>query len=513
MSGTNTYLMALDAGTGAGRCFLVSADGGQSFSTYQEWVYEYPPEAQPGGAEFDPAAFWDIFADLIRRALHENDIAPEQIAGISSTSQREGVVFLDREGRELYAGPNIDMRAPPDHEAFTEKYAERLHSISGHWPFPMFAPYRLLWFKAHKPEVYERIDTMLLLNDWILYRLCGERGVEPSNGLETLLLDIHTRDWACDLIDELGFPDIFPPVLASGSQLGQVTPEAAEATGLRPGTPVYMGGADSQCALLGMGAHQEGDIGVTLGTYGPVQMVLGRPLIVEPSFAWSGCHVVPGMWVLESTTFEAGQAFRWVRDIFYAAERGQYGGQAVYSLMERDATASPPGARGIKAFIGPRLPDYRYLDFSGPGGFVTRLPPAPSTANRGDFARATLEAVACAVRANVDRLCRLSGVEKIDMMRASGGLSQSRTLMQIIADMLSVPVRVPAFKEGSALGAAICAGVGSGQFAGFPEGIEALVQWDEVFEPIAEPSAFYQRHYRDWLARVPEMYGPRALTE
>src|ERR1700694_2549620 len=99
------YLMALDAGTGAGRCVLLSLDGKHLHSTYQEWTYVFPSEAAPMGAAFDAPAFWDTFCSLSRRALQEARLQPEQVIAITSTSQREGCVFLDRAGLEVSAGP------------------------------------------------------------------------------------------------------------------------------------------------------------------------------------------------------------------------------------------------------------------------------------------------------------------------------------------------------------------------------------------------------------------------
>jgi len=197
------YFLVLDFGTGAGRCFMVSTDGKVSFEEYQEWVYDYPQEAQPGGAEFAPQEFWVVLSTLIRKTIAKAGISSDQILAISSTSQREGVVFLDKDGKELYGGPNLDMRAPSDVGAFDQQFAERIHAISGHWPFPMFLPYRLLWFKEHQPAVYDKISSVLLLNNWMLYRLCGQKATDPSNGVETTMVNIHTRDWAAELIDDM----------------------------------------------------------------------------------------------------------------------------------------------------------------------------------------------------------------------------------------------------------------------------------------------------------------------
>lgn len=501
------YLMALDFGTGAGRCFLVSLDGEECHEQYQEWSYQYPEEAQPGGSEFDPEKFWEIFSRLIRSTLQNSGVRASQIAGVSSTSQREGVVLLDAAGQELYAGPNLDMRAPSDTASFNEEYAERIHAISGHWPFPMFLPYRLLWFQEKKPDIFQKIDTVLLLNNWLLYRLCGEKATEPSNGVETLLVDLGSRDWQMDLIGELGFAkEIFPRVQESGTVIGQVTTQAAEETGLRVGTPVVLGGADTQCALLGTSALLPGDLGVPLGTYGPVQLVVDQPIIAQPELIWSGCHTVPERWVIESTTMEVGQTFRYVRDTFYASDELD-----TYSLMNQEAEASPPGANRVKAYLGPRLPNYRELKFDIPGGFMVQLPPAPGSVSRGDFARAALEAVAYGVRLNVDRLQRISNQE-LAVLRVSGGLSKSNLLVQLLADLIGIEITVPVNKEASALGAAICAGVGAGFFADMAEGADSLVKWDQEVQPSAEEN-LYQELYQNWKEDYRKMYGEDTLLE
>ena len=506
MTDNKQYLMALDFGTGAGRCFMVSLDGQTSYDQYREFSYDYPEEAQPGGSQFDPQAFWAIFADLIRKTINEAGIDPAQVVGISSTAQREGVVFLDKDGEELYAGPNLDMRAPCDMAEFNTKFAERIHKASGHWPFPMFAPYRLLWFKEKQPELYEKIASVLLLNNWILYRLCGQKGTEPSNGVETVLMDLKTRDWDVDLIRDIGFdPSFFPSSSESGTVIGNVTEKAEKETGLKAGTPVVLGGADSQCALLGTAAVNAGDVGVVLGTFGPVQMVVPEPIIAEPELIWSGCHTVPGSWVIESTTMETGQTFRWIRDVFYSSESID-----TYGLMNKEAEASPPGANGVKSYIGPRLPNYRKLEFVIPGGFITQLPPTPGTVQRGDFARAALESVAFGVRLNVERLQRISGLQ-ISVLRASGGLSKSALLMQMMANLLKVKVTVPLQKEGSALGAAICAGVGAGIFNNMQAGVDQLVMIEKEYLP--QDKQVYEALYQNWMADYKKMYGANTLKE
>lgn len=505
---TNRYYLILDFGTGSGKCTIVSCDGNESYDAYQELVYEYPPEVQPGGSEFDPRLIWNIFADLIKTCMLKAGVDPAQIVGISSTSQREGVVFLDEDDRELYSGPNIDMRAPSDAEQFTKKFAEWIHTISGHWPFPMFLPYRLLWFKEKHPDKYDKIKNILLLNNWLLFKLCDAKVTDPSNGIETLLLNINTNDWDYELISKIGFDvNIFPPVFESGTIIGEVTPKAAIQTGLKPGTPVIIGGADTQCAMLGSAVVHDGNIGVVLGTYGPVQMVVSQPIIAQPELIWSGSHVIPNAWVIESSVMETGQAYRWLRDTFYKQD-----GDNLYELMNNEALASIPGANNVLAYIGPRLPNYRKLEFSIDGGFVTKLPPLPDSNQRGDFSRAIIESVAFGIRMNVNRLERISN-KKITHIHISGGLTKSDLLLKCVANTLNTIVKVPINKEGSALGAAICAGVGIGDFTDMKQGSEMMVRWEKEIAPNQNEVSLYQDLLEIWLSQYHKMYGEKTLIQ
>ncbi len=508
MRNQKQYLLAIDFGTGAGRCYLVSTDGESSFEQYQEWEYEYPQEAQPGGSEFNAKKFWGILASLVQKTIHNSGVSPENIIGVSSTSQREGVVFLDRQGKDLYAGPNLDMRFPTEIDAFEQKFAEKIHLSSGHWPFPMFLPYRLEWFKEKRPAVFEKIDKVVLLNNWILFRLCGAAAAEPSNGIETALMDLRSRSWNTELITEIGYDlSIFPPVNESGTVIGHVTEEASKQTGLLTGTPVVLGGADSQCAMLGTAAINTSDIGVVLGTYGPLQMVVSQPTFAPPELIWSGCHVAPEYWVIESTSMEAGQAFRWIRDIFYGGEKKE-----IYQLMSREAALSPIGANEIRAYIGPRLPNYKKLEFDCSGGFTFRLPPAPGRVNRGDFSRAVIESVGFGVKLNADRLSRIAG-QKINTLKVCGGLSKNALVIEVLSNLMEVEVSVPVQKEGSAVGAAICAGVGAGCYANMADGANKMIKWERIQSPESQLSDRYQQIFFSWMEKYHAMYGERTLQE
>lgn len=495
------YLMALDAGTGAARCFLISTDGSQKFQAYKEWTYLFPEDAQPGGMEFDPETFWKIISDLVKEVLNKNSISPDQILAVSSSSQREGFVLLDRDGVEVYAGPNTDMRHPKNYDLLMEMWGEELYQNSGHWPLGMFAPFRLLWIKENRPRVFENSASLLMINDWILYRLSGAMNSEPSNAVETLLYNVREGTWNRSLIKKLGLnEDLFKEVVPSGTLIGYISEKASKETGLLPGTPVVTGGADTQCGVFGAGSHKHGEVSTICGSYAQSVMVLDSPIVDEQYRAWSGKHIVANKWVLESSAMETGQAFRYVRDVFY----GETSAKA-YQIMDQEASLIPSGSNGVLSFIGPRLPDYRNFRFEIQGAFYLQLPPLPSSGSRAAFSRSVLESVAYAIRANIERLETITGSE-MQHLNVCGGMTRSNTFRDILSNVIHSDLFVAEEVEGTAIGAALCAGVGANVFPSLEDASDLLIK-KKIQLPTTNLKDKYDNLYKIWLEKMPEAYG------
>ncbi len=495
------YLMALDAGTGAGRCFLIDTEGKKAFSSYREWGMLEDPSAGPFARAFDPQLYWQCLAESAREVIARAGIQPDQVLAISSTSQREGAVFLDKDGHELYAGPNQDVRGLGEGMELMEQFGQRAYASSGHYLNFLFVPARLLWHRNNAPEVYRRIAHILMINDWILYRLCGEYACEPTNAAETAVYNLRTGDWDWSLIADIGLPrEVFPPVVPCGHVLGRVSAQAARELGLREGTPVVVGAADTQCGVLGAGAIADGDIAAVAGTTTPVQMVLGEVMIDPQARLWGGAFIPPRTWVLESNAGATGSIFRWMRDTFCHAEciEARETDRDPFVVMSAEAAQSPVGSSGMQAFLGTNIFDAR--DFMGVTSAlimnVHTLMGDPRA--RRHLLRAQLEGMAYAVRANAAQIDEVAQ-RKPARMYVCGGSSQSDLWVDILASVLNLPVTVPAHFEGTSVGAAICAGVGAGAYASFREGMEALVRVKRVAEPDASLAEEYNFLYEQWM--------------
>lgn len=506
MSESRRFFMALDVGTGAGRAVLVDVEGREIYSGYQEWTFDYPPDAQPGGVSFDPNRFWQVLGSASRQAMAKAGISADQVVGVSSTSLREGFVLLDKQGKEIWAVPNRDARAWAEAPVIGEQYGPAMYEASGHWPSAGMAPPRFAWLQRHQPHIIEQAVKLLMINDWVLYKLSGELACEPTNGAETCLLDIRTHTWRDDLIRACGVsPDLFPPVLSCGTLLGKVTQAAAEVTGLRVGTPVVVGGADTQCGVLGSGLQAAGQVCAVAGTTTPNQMVLQEAVIDSKRRTWSAPYCIPGYWVLESNAGATGIVQRWFRDSFCGLEVAEAArtNEDPYVLMEQLARQSPIGCTGITGMVGPRIMNVSAAPAPWLSGFIVRdnRQLIAEGDSRKHFMRAVLESHAYGIRGNCAQIEEVSG-RTIDSIVVCGGCSASDFWMQMLADATGVPTVRPRFREASSVGTAICSGVGIGAYADFAQGIATLVRMDQRFEPQHENKAAYDAAYQQWYALV-----------
>lgn len=492
------YVLAIDAGSSSCRALVFDVAGSPVSSAYRRWKYDSPPEVAPLGREFNPAAFWDTVCQVSRQSISEAGIKPSDIVAVSAASQRHGVVFLDKDGTELYGGPNTDLRALMEGFAIDAEHGDELRRITGHSPAFLFAPAKLLWFKANRPAVYERIGTILTISNWILYRLSGRRVAEPSGDSDTGLVDIGSSCWSADLQKTFDLVQgVCPEMAVAGTCIGSVSAKVAEQSGLEPGTLVVVGGADTQCGLLGMGVRNEGQVGIVAGWSAAIQMVMDKPIMDRSGKIWSSCHILPRKWVLESNAAEAGGAYAWLSQLLFEGADLQ---EDTYSLMDRMAGEAPAGSGGALAFIGPRAMDMTRLR-PLMGGFLFPITPSVTEMERKHIIRAALENLSFAFKANCRQLAETSRVN-VKSVSVGGGLARSRTLGQILADVLAMPVDYYAVAEVTSCGAAMCAAVGAGVYADLVEGEDAMGPKPEVVMPSERGVQEYSRYCEDWLKAV-----------
>jgi len=484
--------MGLDAGGGSGRCLLVELDSGAVTTAVRRWTHRPAPGTGGWGFDLELERCWSLLAEAAREVMGRARAQPDQVVAVAATSMRHAMVLLDQDGCPILAIPSRDGRATAEGLQLAQNHGDEVYRRTGHWPSPIFAAARLRWLAGQSLESLARSRHLLSLDEWLAYRMCDQVAAGPSQAGETLLFDLESRVWAWDLIDRVGLPrDIFPPLRQAGDQLGELSDDAADALGLKPGTPVAVGGADAQCGLLGSGVLAAGQMGAIAGTSMPVQMVVDRPLVDAQARTWTGHHLVPGLWVVESSARSMGEALDWIASAMYADAPHPT------SQLLAEAGTSVPGAMGVLWTVGADVMNARDMALSIGNLTLTHLTAPPDAEKRRHVARAVLEGMAYALRANVLQLQSVTGVDA-DELRLAGGLSQSATWTQVVADVLDGPVGVPSAPQVSALGAAICAGVGTRVFPSLMQGAETLVSIGRHHSPDPEQARAYRRLYSGW---------------
>ena len=482
------YLLGLDAGSGSVRALLVDVESGRTTVAVRRW--EHPPAPDGWGYDFDTDRNWGLLAEAVREALGRSGAAPTDVAGIAAASMRHSLVLV-REGKVLFAVPNKDARAAAEGMEMAAREGDALAARTGRWPSPIFTAPRLAWLAARHPEWLEGA-VALSLSDWVAFRLCGALATDFSQAGESLLLDVVRREWITDWLTGRGLPPaLLPPLRPSGQYLGPLTEPAAADLGLPPGVPVAVGGADTQCALLALGALAPGDVGIVAGTTGPVQGVADRPVIDPEARLWTGLHVLPDRWVVESNGGPLGDALDWLAGLLFPDS------PRPVARLVAEAAQARPGAGGILSTFGGQVFNARALSL--PLGSITLSPflSGDASSRRADLCRAVLEGLAFVLRANLEQVAAV--VAQADSLRymMTGGLTRSPFWAQLVANVLGRPVRVSEIPEGTALGAAICAGMGAGLFADLAEGAARLGRVRTV-EPNEEAARTYQALYAEW---------------
>ena len=241
---------AIDAGTTGVRCMIVDKNGATLGISRRKWEYITPAYLEIA-KEFNADAFWKLICTVTREAIQNAGTEASKIEAVATTSQRHGIVFLDADGKELYAAPNIDARGAMSQYVIDDAIGEKFFEITGCWPPMMYGPSRLAWFEEEEPEIYNAVAHVLPINDWISFRLSGVYSTDPSAASATGFLDVKKRSWSEEIMTSLNLDlGILPKIHNAGEMIGEVTNDAEKDCGLLEGLPVIQGGADSQSAVL-----------------------------------------------------------------------------------------------------------------------------------------------------------------------------------------------------------------------------------------------------------------------
>jgi len=476
-----TYTLGIDISTTATKALLIDEQGRVAAVAAADYGFETP---HPLWSEQDPALWWQGAVRSIRAVVAQAGADPASILGVGLTGQMHGLVLLDADGAVLR--PAIlwnDQRTGAECDAIDERLGARLLAITGNRALTGFTAPKLLWVRAHEPEVYGRIAQVLLPKDYARFKLTGAYATDKAGASGTLWLDVRRRAWSAEVLDALEVPASWlPPTYEGPDVTGRVSDEAAEATGLRPGTPVVAGGGDQAAQAVGVGAVGEGVTALTLGTSGVVFATSETPRIEPEGRLHAFCHAAPGRWHLMGVMLSAGGSLRWYRDTLAP--------ELDYDALLAEAADVPPGSEGLRFLpylTGERTP---HPDPLARGAFVGLT----IRHRRAHLTRAVLEGVAFGLRDSFE-LMQKTGLPPAAQVRISGGGARNTLWRQIIADVLGVELATVNTTEGAAYGAALLAGVGVGLWPDVDTACEHLIQVTGRTTPQPDAVARYEPAY------------------
>ncbi len=488
-------LLGIDVGTSGCKAALYSLQGKMLASSY----FEYDPQSpHEGWAQLDSVDIWEVVKTAIRSVI--SAAHGEEIQALSVSSLAEAVVPVQADRHIL--GPsilNFDLRGGEFLAELSSRVPdESWYAINGNTLGNQYGLTKLKWIQKYQPELYDRTFKFLQWSEFIAYMLGADPVVDYSLANRTLLFDIHKADWSDSLLEASGIARAKLPVTApSGTVIGTISPDIASVLGLPPGIPI-VSGAHDQCAnAIGCGVLDSDHTVYGMGTYHCITPIFSNP--PEPSTMIAlglntEHHAVPDRYVC--FIYHLGGALvKWYRDTFasYEHHRAEAEGRSIYPMLFEEIPANNSSIMVLPHFA-PYATSNLILDSAGMVaglGLGTR---------RGEILKGIIEGVAFHLKERIDSLSATN--IKIENFRVVGGGSRSDTWVQTGADIFGLPFTRPVITEAGTLGAAIIAGVGSGIFSSYAEGVAAMVKLERTFDPDTSKYEQYQVRYQNYQRMV-----------
>jgi len=455
-------ILAIDQGTTGTTCLVVDDDLAVLGRGYAELEQHFP---RPGWVEHDPDEIWATVERAAAAALEAARMTAAELDAIGITNQRETTVVWDRRtGRPLHRA--IVWQDRRTAERCKELPRDLIRDRTGLVPDPYFSATKLEWLLSDRSGVGVHLHHLAFgtVESWLVWTLTGgERHLtDVSNASRTMLASLETLDWDSDLLDLFGVPEsVLPEIVSSSGRL-------AEGELFGSALPICGLAGDQQAALFGQACVRPGQAKATFGTGSFVLLNAGsRPgAAVEglvDTVAWR-LRDERVAYALEGSVFVTGAALQWLRDGLGLLRDAAESEELARSLDGNDGVYFVPALAGLGS---PHwIPEAR--------GLVTGL---TRGTQRAHLVRAALEAIGYQT---ADVLAAMG--RELEVLRADGGGTANRFLMQFVADVTRVPVEVPAERETTAIGAAALAALGSGRWSA-PDDVERRWRPAERYEP------------------------------
>lgn len=480
--------IGLDVGTSGCKAAVIGESGAILAASGCEYGFELP---RPGWVELNPRTVWAAAKRALRGVAH----AAGGARAIAVSSIGESLIFLNEDGRPLTnAIVYLDTRAAEAADEVRARFDPMaLHAITGVPINQMYSLCKLLWMKAHHPDILERARRVFLFGDYLTYMLSGERAVDPATASRTMLFDIGSHTWSEDIFFRFGLsPEPYSPVVPTGAIVGPILPSIAAECGLPGSLQVVVGAHDQAAATLGSGVIEPGDLLMGEGSTESLNLVVDaadirrdllfrHEIIMEP-FLEPGRHIIP------IGQLSHGTSIKWFvqsHQSEYAAEAA--GGRSLYAVAD-DHCAGDSGS----LYFLPYLSGVSCMDASSraPACFIG----VDCDTTVHSMYRAVLEGLSFETRSNL----RFFDEANVPVKRivASGGGAKSKLFMQIKADVLGRHIKTLDSADSGVMGLAMICAKALGDIASYREAAGAFVRVREEFAPTRDYAARYEEYLR-----------------
>lgn len=453
------HYLGIDSGLTVIKAAIYGADGRCLSTGAVPSVHATLPN---GLVEIDPERQWRDVAAATKTALRGAGIAASAISAVGVTSHGDCVYLVGSDGLPVRpAIPSLDFRGA----AIADRWAhdgvsERLLSLIGEIPHPHHIHATLRWLADEEPASLRGTRWILFAKDWLKLRLTGTVTTDPTDATAGFA-DLRTGCYSDEALAVCGLSqlaDMLPPIRPPTEVAGVVSPQAAALTGLPTGVPVACGVHDITAAALGSGLTDTSTALVVGGTYSVNAVLVDRPV---PDKRWLCRHwATPGRWIHMSTSATSASNLAWLVEqlgLSSGEDAGRYGivDREVAEVIDEDLAlvfhpflfGTPADARASASILGLR-----------------------SWHRRAHVYRAVLEGIAFSHRTHTDSLWEGAVPSRILL---TGGAANSELWSQMFANVLGLPVIVPAAEEAGTLGAAMCAAVATGAYDSLDSAVHA----------------------------------------
>ncbi len=484
--------MGIDIGTYQAKGVVTDQAGSVLTTAATDLELEIPRQ---GRAEHDAErTWWGGFSNVSRQLLsrakdeHGDDAGDVEALGISTIGP--AVVPVDGAGNPLRKAIlyGVDTRASQEIEQLNRRIGEEtIFRTCGHQLSSQSAGPKILWIKNNEPEVYERSHRFLAGTSYLQQKLTGRCVLDYYTAAAySPMFDINQRQWSPELLPHVTEREKLPDLAWSHQIVGEVHPEAAEQTGLEPGTRVIAGTADALSESISVGAVDPGELMIMYGSSTFfIHVVDERP---ESRDLWPSLHAVPDLNTVTGGTATAGSITRWFFDQWVDSSGEEMDVDEGYTRLTDRARESPPGANGLITlpyFSGERTP---LNDPRARGSFFGLT----LKHTLGDLYRSILEGIGYSIRHNIEAMESI-GVSP-EVIVAVGGGTKSDVWLQSVSDIGRIRQKVPEVRVGASYGDAFLAGLGSGRFDELNQ-VNEWVSYEEVITPRQQYAKRYEQYY------------------